>query len=142
MKRALKALGARIVEKGLPDSVLQALARMICKEPVRWDLAAVQLDRLRARVIRVGYPQYLYGLLCAARTARAVGLREFSVIEFGVAEGNALVAMEQPAAAIDQQTKMSIRIFGSASDAGLRRVPIRRTARLCVPRRRIQDERA
>jgi len=80
------------VEKGLPDNVLHALVPVVSKEPVPWDEAALQLDHLRAHVIRVGYAQYLYGLLCAARTARAVGLREFSAIEFGVAGGNGLVA--------------------------------------------------
>lgn len=119
MKRALKTLVARVVQKGLPDSVLQALAPVVSKGPVPWDEAAVQLDYLRAHVIRVGYPQYLYGLLCAARTARAVGLREFSAIEFGVAGGNGLVALEEHAAAIEQQTNMSIRIFGFDSGAGL-----------------------
>jgi len=44
------------------------------RAPVSWDEAAVQLDGLRLKVRRIGYPQYLYGLLSAARTAStAVG---------------------------------------------------------------------
>ena len=119
MKRVLKALVTRVVKFGLPANLLEALGPVLSWPPIPWDEAALQLDLLRAHVRRVGYPPYLYGLLCAARTARAVGLREFTAIEFGVAGGNGLVALEEHAAAIQQQTKMSIRIFGFDSGAGL-----------------------
>jgi hypothetical protein len=91
----------------------------IRRGPVPWDEAAVQLDRLRRDVQRVGYPKYLYGLLSAARTARAIGAHRFTAIEFGVAGGNGLVAMEQHAATVERQGDVSIHIIGFDSGTGL-----------------------
>jgi hypothetical protein len=89
------------------------------RTPIRWDQAAVQLDKLRAQVLRVGYPQYLYGLLCAARTAYAVSEKRFTAIEFGVAGGNGLVAMEQHAMLVEQLWDVSIDIVGFDNLVGL-----------------------
>src|SRR5207302_5634742 len=43
-------------------------------------------------------PQYLWGTLVAARTARGLGIPAFTAIEFGVAGGNGLLALERAAA--------------------------------------------
>src|SRR5213075_2807982 len=40
------------------------------------------------------YPNYLWGTLSAAAVAAALGYERISVIEFGVAGGNGLVALE------------------------------------------------
>ena len=90
MNRVLKAAYRTRGGDRLPANALQTLAPVVSKAPVPWDEAALQLDRLSAHVARIGYPQYLYGLLCAARTARALGLGEFSAIEFGVAGGGVI----------------------------------------------------
>src|SRR6187549_2659720 len=41
------------------------------------------------------YPQYTWGVLQAAHLATTLGIRRISVIEFGVAGGNGLVALER-----------------------------------------------
>lgn len=91
----------------------------VSQQPAQWDEAAVQLHQLSREVRQVGYPQYLYGLFCAARTARASGTGQFTAIEFGVAGGNGLVAMEQHAMIVERQYGMSIRVVGFDTAAGL-----------------------
>jgi hypothetical protein len=98
------------------------------RQPTTWDLAAVQLDQLRLHAIKVGYPQYLYGLLSAARTAQAAGEKRFTAIEFGVAGGNGLVAMEKHAEMVEQKWDVSIDIVGFDNLVGL---PVRQDPRDC-----------
>jgi hypothetical protein len=68
----------------------------------RWDLAA--------------RPHYLVGTLFAARQARAEGIPEISVIEFGVAGGSGLVALQAEAESVERETGITIRAYGF--DAG------------------------
>ncbi len=130
----MRRLAARGLRAVLPvglwkklTSAREAMADMretlaaIDRAPARWDEAAVQLDQLGSDVRRVGYPQYLYGLLCAARTARAIGASQFTAIEFGVAGGRGLVAMEQHAATVEQRWGVSVRVVGFDSSTGLPR---------------------
>lgn len=93
----------------------------ITPEPEVWDEATTEFVELQRRpeVRRVNYPQYLFGLLSAARTARAIGAREFTAIEFGVAGGNGLVAMEQHAATVEQIRDLKIHIVGFDTSFGL-----------------------
>jgi hypothetical protein len=121
MKRLLTWAARTIV----PDKVIDTLAAAreilapIPQAPAPWDEAAVQLNQLRRHVQRVGYPQYLYGLLSAARTARAAGTNRFTAIEFGVAGGSGLVAMEHHATIVERQWDVSIRVVGFDSSSGL-----------------------
>jgi len=55
---------------------------------------------------------YLLGVLHGARQARNQGAREISVIEFGVAGGNGLLALQQEAAAVEKELGVSIKVFG------------------------------
>jgi hypothetical protein len=57
-------------------------------------------------------PAYLLGVLTAAGQARKQGVREISVIEFGVAGGNGLVALQSEAEAVERETGVAIRVFG------------------------------
>lgn len=106
---------------GLRETLIAARDTLtaIRRGPVQWDEAAVQLDRLRFEARSIGYAKYLYGLLCASRTARAVGARQFTAIEFGVAGGNGLVAMEQHAAIVERETGLSIQVVGFDTSSGL-----------------------
>jgi hypothetical protein len=67
----------------------------------------------------VGYPQYLFGLLCATRTARAIGAQQFTAIEFGVAGGNGLIAMEQHAALVEEHFGIAVQVVGFDNSSGL-----------------------
>jgi hypothetical protein len=102
----------------LPNNWLEMLQR-IKPDPVQWDEAAVQLERLNGHVRQTGYPMYLYGLLSAARTAQAAGEKRITAIEFGVAGGNGLVVMEKHAEVVERQYDLSIEIVGFDMASGL-----------------------
>jgi hypothetical protein len=82
-----------------------------CKVPVttraRWELSR--------------RPAYLLGVLTAAEQARKQGVKEISVIEFGVAGGDGLVALQDEAEAVERETGVRIKAYGF--DAGSRGQP-------------------
>ncbi len=57
-------------------------------------------------------PSYLVGVLFAARRAVRDGINAISVIEFGVAGGNGLLALEREAEAVEKELGVSIRVYG------------------------------
>ena len=57
-------------------------------------------------------PAYLVGIHQAARRAIKEGVRAISAIEFGVAGGNGLLAIEREAGAVEAELGVSIRVFG------------------------------
>lgn len=65
------------------------------------------------------YPQYAYGTYYAALQAKALGLTEISVIEFGVAGGNGLVALEEIAVEVEAATGVGVRSYGFDLGAGM-----------------------
>lgn len=64
-------------------------------------------------------PQFAYGLYQAARQARALGYRSFSAIEFGVAGGNGLLAMERIAEEIGRAMGLRIEVYGFDTGQGM-----------------------
>lgn len=62
---------------------------------------------------------YGFGLLHAARLASRLGMSRISALEFGVAGGNGLVALEHHARRVRQETGVEIVTFGFDSGAGL-----------------------
>jgi hypothetical protein len=57
-------------------------------------------------------PAYLLGVLYAARRALRERVGEISVIEFGVAGGDGLLALEQEAASVEKELGVAIKVFG------------------------------
>jgi hypothetical protein len=64
-------------------------------------------------------PQYGFGLLHAARLARRLGIPGISALEFGVAGGNGLLALEAHATRVTRETGVEVEIYGFDSGAGL-----------------------
>lgn len=64
-------------------------------------------------------PNYLVGVLAAADQARRENIAEISVIEFGVAGGNGLVALEHWAAAVEREVGVKIAVYGFDTGTGL-----------------------
>lgn len=64
-------------------------------------------------------PHYRWGLLCAASMAQALGYRRISAIEFGVAAGNGLLAMEQLADYASERSGVAIDVYGFDTGTGL-----------------------
>ena len=57
-------------------------------------------------------PAYLVGVLAAAEQALAQGVSAISVIEFGVAGGEGLIALQNEAAAVESETGVEIKVYG------------------------------
>ncbi len=64
-------------------------------------------------------PHYAYCVHQAALLARGLGLQRISAIEFGVAGGNGLVALERLGALITRETGIDIEIYGFDRGSGL-----------------------
>ncbi len=64
-------------------------------------------------------PHYAYGTYHAARLAKRLGIQRISVIEFGVAGGNGLLALEEHANAVEQASGVAIDVFGFDTGEGL-----------------------
>lgn len=67
----------------------------------------------------VDRPHYAFGMRNAALEAVELGHSSITAVEFGVAGGNGLVAMEAHAAEIEKFTGVQIRVVGFDSGAGL-----------------------
>jgi hypothetical protein len=64
-------------------------------------------------------PGYVLGVLHGVHLARNLGLQAVSVIEFGVAGGNGLVAMESVAEKIEEIFSMRVDVYGFDTGKGL-----------------------
>ena len=67
----------------------------------------------------VNRPSYAFGVYSACIQAKALGFSKVSVIEFGVAGGNGLVALEEAATQIGQTMDIDVEIFGFDIVSGL-----------------------
>ena len=86
---------------------------------VKWALAMLPCSvERRAAWDLSERPHYLSGLLFAAHQAKRQEIQEFSAIEFGVAGGRGLVALQNEAEAVERATGISIRVFGFDAGAG------------------------
>ena len=73
-----------------------------------------------AMVDRRGHrPQYVWSTLRAARTAHDLGHDAVSVVEFGVAGGNGLLALEQAAEAAARFVGVDVHVFGFDTATGM-----------------------
>jgi len=75
----------------------------------------VQLER-EGRTPR---PNYTWSLLHAGNIARTLGFERFAAIEFGVAGGNGLVALEGAADAVQQHLGVGVDVVGFDHGVGL-----------------------
>jgi hypothetical protein len=93
------------------------LRKLACEPPVRLLVRSV-VKRLPVSVTTRAFwdlsdrPSYLRGLLFAAEQARMDGVPAFSAIEFGVASGSGLVALQREAEAVEKHTGVSIQVYG------------------------------
>jgi hypothetical protein len=64
-------------------------------------------------------PHYAYGVYCAADLAKRLGLEAISVIEFGVAGGRGLIALENIARIVAREIGIQIHVVGFDSGQGM-----------------------
>ncbi len=89
-----------------------------------WTLDVVRKKELgsyewRVEIGAVDRPAYAYCVRGAARLARRLGLSRISVIEFGVAGGNGLVALERHARKWSEALGVTIDVYGFDTGRGL-----------------------
>jgi hypothetical protein len=92
-----------------PEYFVRAVLRRWPWTPCEMKLAWDATDR----------PNYTFGVYHAALEARALGIKRISVIEFGVAGGNGLVALEKTAADVSKSFGMRIDVFGFDTGQGM-----------------------
>jgi hypothetical protein len=68
-------------------------------------------------------PNYLLGVLKAADQAREEGISRILAIEFGVAAGNGLIALQDVAEGVERDTGIAIDVIGFDSGGGMPVVP-------------------
>ncbi|MGO9557833.1 MAG: hypothetical protein ACLPQS_04775 [Acidimicrobiales bacterium] len=103
----------------------QLLALALHPHPLR----AVTLETIRRRALgtyewraqigAVDRPNYAYCVRQAAQLAKQMGLPRISVIEFGVAGGNGLVALERHALELSAAIGVEIEVYGFDTGRGL-----------------------
>lgn len=64
-------------------------------------------------------PAYVWGVVQGAALAKVLGVTRISVIEFGVAGGFGLVALERIAEVVEKKTNVAIDVFGFDTGVGL-----------------------
>lgn len=84
-----------------------------------WNKYPVGSLDLRVRHGIFARPHYAYGIHSAAMLARQLGLPGISVVEFGVAGGRGLKAMEDIAALVEQDTGVRINVAGFDAGTGM-----------------------
>lgn len=100
--------------------------RMLDPKPLRLSLLS-RLDRTfkfltygqKLRLGLIARPHYGWPLLRTANVARLLGIRAISALEFGVAGGNGLVALEMHARQIERITGVKIEVYGFDTGEGL-----------------------
>ena len=64
-------------------------------------------------------PNYTWAMLHAAYLAKTLGMPRISAIEFGVAGGNGLLALENAAELVEQEMGIEVDVYGFDTGAGL-----------------------
>jgi hypothetical protein len=110
----------RIARKILPRRVVDRL-----RPALPFDNTYPWLNRAFAQVVRRPAcrlrPQYAWGVVQGAALARVLGLARVSVVEFGVAGGHGLLALECAAGAVETLTGVGVDVFGFDTGEGLPR---------------------
>src|SRR5687767_5959233 len=103
---------------------MSILTRLAEEPPVR--LAALPFVKrfaknaiTRSRWSADPYPQYLVGLLEAASVAKNDRIDTITAIEFGVASGRGLLALQRHARTVEAATGINVRVIGFDAGAGL-----------------------
>jgi hypothetical protein len=112
----LASLAARLMEETDSKNVSELEA-----EQSPFEYANVNLihERIMARSGASLRANYLYGVLHAARLANVLGIPTISTIEFGVAGGRGLLALEQASVYAEEEFGVSIEVYGFDSGRGL-----------------------
>jgi hypothetical protein len=106
------------------DSVALLLSRLAEEPPfriftqkfVKYFFSSVRMHSKWDTSLR---PNYLFGVLRAADQALEDGIRKILAIEFGVAAGNGLLALQSAAETVEKETGITIEVIGFDSGQGM-----------------------
>lgn len=84
-----------------------------------WTTLASMLNWLQQRDSAVLRPNYTWSVLHAARIAKTLGVPRISAVEFGVAGGNGLVALEGAAEAAERLLGVPVDVYGFDAGGGI-----------------------
>lgn len=82
----------------------------------RWPVGSIET---RVAYDVSSHAPYAFGVLSAARLAKALGMPGISVVEFGVAGGRGLIALERISREVSQSVGIRIDVFGFDSGRGM-----------------------
>ena len=93
------------------------------KDPGDYECCYLWLNSLFGALIREGKgklrPSYAWGALQGVHLARTIGVSRVSLIEFGVAGGNGLIALERAAEMVEHEFGVGVDVYGFDSSCGL-----------------------
>jgi len=116
-----------IAKQVLPDRVANALRALrgpvAAYPPVPFDNTYEWLNYTFLELLKdnscASKPMYAWGVAQGAALAKVLGIPRISVIEFGVASGYGLVALESVAEAVELRTSVGIDVIGFDTGVGL-----------------------
>src|SRR5262245_38736609 len=112
------------VASDTPNKLSLFFARLVEEAPFRIFSRALvkrlaKSVRTKSKWDAVSRPHYLMGVLTAADHAAREGTPVISVVEFGVAGGNGLLALDEYAAAVERETGVKVAIYGFDTGQGI-----------------------
>jgi hypothetical protein len=122
----IKSLARKIIPKKLARELrrLRLLLGYEAYAPVPFDNTYEWLNYAFLAIMKntensAARPAYTWGVIQGAALAKVLGMKRISVIEFGVAGGCGLIALERIAKAVEKRTNLAIDVFGFDTGAGL-----------------------
>jgi hypothetical protein len=113
----------KIVRKGFQAATTWLRSSDDTQNPDDASFAYPSINALHAKITReaplIVRPGYLWGALHGAFLAKALGFGSVSLLEFGVAGGNGLVALELIAERIERHLGVKISVYGFDTGKGL-----------------------
>jgi hypothetical protein len=98
--------------------MLSTLARLPFFKGI-WLKAAIGSVPSRVKYGIYDYPHYAYGVFWSAFLCKQLGHKSMTAIEFGVAGGRGLIALEKIAVAIGEYFNLDIKVIGFDSGSGM-----------------------
>jgi hypothetical protein len=102
----------------IPDGILRRLTQIPGTRSL-WSRFPIGPLDLRVRYGISSRPHYTYGVYHAAQLAAKLGIKAISVVEFGVAGGRGLLALENIATEVSRALDVKIAVYGFDSGEGM-----------------------
>lgn len=122
MRRLIRSI-VRALREWLSEDEGKRASSLSPQDPVIFDNEYQAINRSMDVLLRDPQcrtrPHYAWGVLAGAALGKALGYSRISVIEFGVAGGAGLVAMERAAELTEQLAGIHVDVYGFDSGSGL-----------------------